>query len=313
MSAQFGRIGTLVVADGLSGRDLSQLHFKFQIKQFELQTPNTCQVRVYNVSNDTAQAVQKEYSRIIIQCGYQGGDVGTVFDGSLVQVRRGRESPVDTYLDLSGADGDQGLNQAVVNTALAAGSTAQQRLGALQGAMAPYGVTSGYTAPLPSTTLPRGKTMFGMARDHLRDLGFSTDTRFSIQNGQLTLLPLEGYLPDEAVVLTSATGLIGFPEQTQGGIMVKTLLNPKIKIGARVQIDNSLILQAQHNLSIGGSVQNELLPNISQDDGLYRVIVCEHSGDTRGNEWYSDMICIDASPGALIPQSLVPRLSQGYS
>jgi hypothetical protein len=307
VTAQYLRQVSLVVADGIDGLDLSQLHIKFQIRQFDLQTNNTCQIRVYNVSDNTAQLVQKEFSRVILQGGYEGSDIGTIFDGTLVQVRRGRESPVDTYLDISGSDGDLAGNFSIISTALAAGSSFSDRVSALTSALSSNGVTSGYVAPLPSGTLPRGKTMFGMARDHLRDLAFATDTKWSIQNGQLQIIPLEGYLPDEAVVLTSATGMIGLPEQTQDGIKVRCLLNPKIKIGAQVQIDNASIQQAQLSLSVSGANANAQLPSIA-DDGFYRVVVCEHSGDTRGNEWYSDLICI------ALGQGVTPGLvSRGYT
>ena len=31
-------------------------------------------------------------------------------------------------------------------------------------------------------------------------------------------------------------------------------------------------------------------------DGLYRVFVAEHSGDTRGSEWYTDLTCLAVNP-----------------
>lgn len=307
MTQQYLRAFSLVVADADKGLDLSQLHVKFSIKQWDLQTPNTCQVRVYNVSDDTAKGVQKEFSRIVLQAGYEDGDLATIFDGTLVQVRGGHESNVDSYLDLSGADGDAAANFAVVNAALKAGSSFADRVAALAKAMEPHGVTLGYVAPMPAGTLPRGKTMAGMARDHLRDIAFATDTAWSIQNGQLQFVANTGSLPGEAIDLNSASGLIGFPEQTQDGIQVKCLLNPQIKIGGLIKINNADIQQAQLNLSIQGAAQNAFLPSIA-DDGLYRVIVCEHSGDTRGNEWYSDIIAI------AMGQGVTPGLvSRGYS
>jgi hypothetical protein len=36
------------------------------------------------------------------------------------------------------------------------------------------------------------------------------------------------------------------------------------------------------------------------DDGFYKVIVVEHEGDTRGNPWYANMVClaVDATASA---------------
>lgn len=304
MGRQYLRKASLVVADGGQGLDLSQLHLKFDIRQGDLQTPNSATIRVYNLSDATARQIQKEFTRVILQAGYEAANYGVVFDGTIVQVRTGRENATDTYLDIIAGDGDEAINFAVVSTAIAAGSTFKDRVDALSKAM---GVTQSHIADLPSGALPRGKTYYGMARDHLRDVAFSTDTKWSIQNGELQIIPLNGYLPDEAVKLSANTGMIGLPEQTQDGIRIRCLLNPRIKVGGRVQIDNKSIQQAHLDLSVQGSASNAFLPSIA-DDGFYRVVVNEMVGDTRGNDWYSVLICIAMNEA--VPPSLVAR---GYS
>jgi hypothetical protein len=304
MTQQYLRRIQLVVADDAKGIDLSELHIKFAIKAHDLQTPNVLQARVFNVKDSTAAQIQKEFSKIILSAGYEGGELGTIFDGTLVQVRKGRESPVDTYVDLSGADGDIALNFGTIQIALKAGSSFSDRVDALAKAM---GVKKGYIAPLPDDTLPRGKTMFGMARDHLRDLSMATDTNYSIQNGVLQILPRGAALPGETIEINSATGMIGFPEQTEDGIQVKCLLNPQIKVGSQVRINNADIQQAELGLSLSSTQSNAFLPSIAAD-GLYRTLVVEHSGDTRGQEWYTDLICI------AVGQAVTPGLlARGYS
>lgn len=304
MTQQYLRKIQLVVADDAKGIDLSNLHIKFAIKQWDLQTPNVLQCRVYNVADTTAAQIQKEFSKIILSAGYESGELGTIFDGTLVQVRKGRESPVDTYVDLSGADGDIALNFGTIQAALKAGSSYSDRVDVLAKAM---GVKKGYIAPLPNDTLPRGKTMFGMARDHLRDLAMATDTNYSIQNGVLQILPRNGALPDETIELNSATGMIGFPEQTEDGIQVKSLLNSRVKVGSKVKINNADIQSAELGLSLSSFQSNAFLPSIAAD-GLYRTLVVEHSGDTRGQEWYTDMTCL-----ALGQASTPGLIARGYS
>lgn len=307
MARQWLRKASLVVSTGGEGIELNALRFTFKIRQWDLQTPGSVAIRVYNLSDDTANRIQKEFTRVILQAGYEDGEYGVIFDGTIVQVRRGRESAVDKYVDIVGADGDAALNFAVINTALEKGSTFTDRITALQKAMEPHGVTPGYVAPMPDAALPRGKTMFGMVRDHLRNVAFSTETKFSVQKGQLQIVPVAGYLPGEAVVLTANTGLVGMPEQTQDGIKVRSLLNPMIKVSGRVQIDNKSVQQAQLNIGVQGSVSNAFLPSIA-NDGIYRVVVCEHEGDSRGQAWYSNLICI-AGDEAVTPG----LLSKGYT
>jgi len=296
-----------VVAAGEDGIELSGLRFVFKIKQYDLQTPTNIAIRVYNLSEDTANRIQKEFTRLILQVGYEGGDYGVIFDGTIVQVRRGRENATDTYVDITGAEGDEALNFAVISTAVQAGASFQDRIAVLQKALEAKGIKTGYVAGMPENRLPRGRVYFGMARDHLRGIAFSTGTAFSVHRGELQIVPVDGYLPGEAVVLNANTGMIGMPEQTQDGIKVRCLLNPKIKVAGRVQIDNAAIQQAPLNIGISGAAQNGFIPAIT-DDGIYRVVVCEHEGDSRGPAWYSNLICIAGS------ERVTPSLSaKGYT
>jgi hypothetical protein len=43
------------------------------------------------------------------------------------------------------------------------------------------------------------------------------------------------------------------------------------------------------------------------NDGLYRVIVAEHSGDTRGtgNDWYTELTCLDIDPSSPTASSVL--------
>lgn len=311
--ALFGRRLSLLVGAGGQGLDLapnpSNLpKVKFQVWQGDKETPHHAQVRVYNLSEDTRRRIQGEFVDLVLQAGYVDGPFGIVFQGSIVQTKRGWEGEggVDSYVDIIGAD--EAFASAIVNSAVAKGSSFQDRANALAKAAS---LPQGFAAQLPPNQLPRGRVYYGMVRDHLRDLTASTDTTWWVQNGQLQVMSKTGYLPGEAVVLTSKTGLIGWPRQTEQGIEIRCLLNPKIKPGVRVQIDNASVLQADLNLSISGAASNALLPSIS-DDGLYRVIVCEQRGDTRGNDWYCDLICIGLNQP--ITPSLVNRIiADGYS
>jgi hypothetical protein len=307
MSRQWLRKASLVVAAGEDGIELGSLRFTFKIKQYDLQTPASIAIRIYNLSDDTANRIQKEFTRVILQAGYEGGEYGAIFDGTIVQVRKGRENATDTYVDITGAEGDEALNFAVVATSLQAGTSFKDRVAALQKAMEARGVTTGYQVDLPENKLPRGRVLYGMARDHLRDVAFTTGTTFSIQRGQLQIVPVQGYLPGEAVVLNANTGMVGMPEQTQDGIKVRCLLNPMIKVAGRIQIDNASIQQAALNIGVSGAVQNGFIPSIV-DDGFYRVVVCEHEGDSRGVAWYSNLICVGAT------ENVTPSLSaKGYT
>lgn len=316
---QFIRKCSLVVADPSGqGLDLSQLRIRFMVKQFNIQTPNNLYARVYNLAPDTSRRIQNEFTQVVLQAGYENGNFGTIFSGEIKYYRRGREpNATENYLDLFANDSDRAYNYAVVNQTIPPGATPGDLISAALDSVKSFGITKGYQPNIEANRLPRSRTMFGMTRDELRDICRTNNMAFSIVNGQLQLVPLNSYIPGPATVLTSLTGLVGVPEQTPEGICVKSLLNPNLKLGSLVQLDNKSIAQ---NITLGGSAftgffsppfnQNTgsgYLASAAATDGLYRVIIVNHFGDTRGNEWYSDLVCLglgDAVPPSVVQQGL---------
>jgi hypothetical protein len=294
------KISLIVGPESGNALDLSSLRITFRVERGDLQTPNSARIRVYNVSDSTACRIESEFTRVVLQAGYKGS-YGIIFDGSIVQPKRGRESPTDTFMDIVAADGDAAYNFAVVNTTLAAGSVPADHVKVCTTAMSGYGVTAGYQSDLGGNPLPRGKVMFGMARDYLATVAKTTQTLWSIQDGKLQIVPETSYVPGEVPVINAKSGMIGMPEQTQNGITVRMLLNPSIKIGRLIKLDNSSIQKYEYSLSTSQQAENQntALQNQINGDGLYYVMTSEIWGDTRGNDWYTQVVClsVDATPG----------------
>ena len=291
---QYLRQISLKIGNDSEAIDLSELRIRFSVRRGTISTPNTADIRVYNVSAETARKSQlKEFGRVALQAGY-AGNYGVIFDGTIKQVRRGRESQTDTYLDITAADGDSAYNWSVINMSLAAGSTAQDHLKSAVQAMEGRGITMGDSAQLSTNKLPRGKVMFGLTRDVLDNLGRTQDVSWSIQDGKMTLIPNTAYLPGDTIVVNYQTGMVGLPEQTQNGVNVRMLLNPSVKIGRLLKLDNASIQQYRYGVSLRDQASNELIKNqISLDtDGIYKVLIADSFGDTRGQEWYTDVICV---------------------
>jgi hypothetical protein len=89
---------------------------------------------------------------------------------------------------------------------------------------------------------------------------------------------------------------VGTPQQTILGIQCKCLLNPKIKCHGRVQIDNASVQRYQLDFTQPFTAANTPVP--LSNDGVYYVLVAEHSGDTRGTEWYSNLQLLVINPSS---------------
>lgn len=296
---QYGRVCTLLVSNKQGkALDLSALRIKFKVKKTGVMTPNAADIIVYNVDPDTQKLIQNEYTNVLLQAGYVG-NYGLIFKGNIKQFITGRESATDTFINLNCGDGDRAYNFAIINQTIKSGVTPQIQLNAALTSMSGMGVSSGYTGALPQQALPRGKVIYGNTRDQLKKLADTYGFTWSVQDGNLVFLSQGTYLPNQVVVLTSKTGMIGTPQQTTEGIDVKCLLNPNLKVHGRVQIDNKSIAKMKIDFFTPGSPANT--PAQLNHDGLYYALVVEYSGDTRGQDWYSNMrlLTVDVSSNPL--------------
>ena len=299
------------------GLELKDLRVQFQVNAMDTDAPPTAVIRVLNLADSTAMRIRKEFQKVTLQAGYENGEFGVIFQGDIVRTRRGRLSNIDTFLDIMAANLDAIYNFGVVNKTLKSGSSQKDVLNAIgqsvndsplakgsAGALA-QGVQYGSIPTSAGTggTLPRGKVLFGMWRDALSDTADTLGCTWSIgADGRVNVIPLTGYLPDEAVVLTAQTGLVGIPEATPQGIEVKCLLNPKIKVGTRIWLNNASLTTTVNKGAVGFPAYSDFqfFANTS-DDGFYRVYVVEHEGDSRGDgaDWLTKIVAlaVDSSSG----------------
>ena len=165
----------------------------------------------------------------------------------------------------------------------------------------------GYKPEFSKNGSVRGQVFYGMARDALRDFAEQNDCTWSIQDGKITFIPLTSFIPGEVPLISQDTGLLGIPEVTQGGIKARVLLNPKLKIGQRIKLEATL---NPFRYPLGSGVQRDNIAlSISSTktnaDGLYYVMRAEHVGDTRGDEWYTDLTCLAVD--ATVPLDYAPK------
>lgn len=289
MTAQYSRKVQILVADELGNAlDLSQFKVKFQTKRAEVQTPASAIIRIYNVAPETIKKIQKEFTRVELQAGYEG-NFGLIFSGMMRQKREGRENATDTFLEIVAADGDNAYNYAVINKSIAAGATKRDALDACLEAFAPYDISVGHIPVLDEgTQMPRGQVFFGMAHNTMRQVAQSSNCSWQFNNGRLDMIQIAQPIAGEAIVITANTGMIGAPQQTIDGIELKCLINPMLKFGAQIKLDNASIQQAV--ISVAYSALN-YFPSLDAD-GNYKIISIENTGDTRGNAWETSLVCI---------------------
>lgn len=291
----------LVVSNGGSTFDLSNLRVKFRVQSATVNTLKSGEITVYNLSPTTAQAIftQKEFDTLTLSAGYKNATCATILAGSIVYMRMGREDALTSYLTMIATDGDP-HNWATINIQLLAGQTTpQQQLNQILAALKPYGITKDHIdqkALSNNSTLSRGKAMYGSVRQVLDAFASSLGLVWNIEDNKLNLFdPADtNNIWGDVFTLTPQSGLVGVPELTLDGLTARCLLNPAIRQGSLVQIPTQYITQtfysqtqSQPNLSV------PVAPSLSTNS-VYRVYALTNVGDTRGTgmDWYSDLICV---------------------
>lgn len=302
------------------GTELGDLRIQFSITAIDVDTPPTAHIRVINLSDAVAQQIQQEFSGVTLQAGYANGNFGVIFQGTIVRVVKGRLSNIDTFVEILASNFDLLYNYGFVNKTIAKGSSAQDRANALAAAatQAPAIQSAEATAQNAQTqgwqygyisnsfgtggVLPRGKVMFGLARKYMNHLTDTKGCTWSIQpDGKVKIIAFDDYLPNTAVVINAQTGMVGIPQATQQGIKVSCLLNPNIQTGQLIKLDNASINTTTNRSNIGFPAYSdfEFFANTS-NDGIYRALVVEHEGDSRGEgaDWLTTITALAVDKSA---------------
>jgi hypothetical protein len=285
--------------------DLSLLHITFTVEKGTYQSPTTAVIRVYNLGLDDMAKIAKQYKQVTLEAGYQNDPYGIIFKGTIAWFEHGKQSPTETMLTIHANELDVAVNNAAVNATLPAGVTHKDVVMAAATAMAPFGLSVGYISKyLDDSKSPRSRTVFGMARDVLRDITRTNNATASIDGGQLNIVRYDETLPSPAIVLNTAHGMIGIPSIVAGqGVHVRSLLNPAFKANGSLRIDQRGMMQQegdqstdpQKGLALAADAAAKLQVSA---DGSYKILKVTHTGDNRGNAWYSDLTTEPSVPTA---------------
>lgn len=268
-----------VVADTL---DVSGMDVAFTVKKTLKPQPNTCDLRIWNLSPNSRKQLEQMSQPSVgitstpgtntkkvpvkIEAGYVGTGRAQIWLGELRAAQTTTDGP-DMVTELSTGDGDQAA-AARLNVSIGAGTGADiamtkllKVLGVGQGNL-PKAVNLLKSAGMAQFAV-KGFCLKGPAVDQMTDLCRSAGLEWSIQDGQLQVLSLGQPLDGQAIRIAPDAGMIGSPTvDTKGILNVTTLMIPKIKPGVKISMDSQTV------------------------KGGYRVISCEYTGDTYGNEWY---------------------------
>ena len=252
-----------------------------------------------------------------------GRNHGVIFDGEIRYSVTGKENPVDTFVLIQAVDAHQAYATSITSMTLAAGYTVADVQRAAMKDFVAKGAGQGNLPPMPPTVFPRGRVLFGMTRDLMDNVAEQCTATWMFVDGKMEMVA-DNQVVHDAIELNSTTGLIGMPQQTIGnGINVRSLINPNIRVNGLIHLNQASVYRAQlgsNDIAMAEgriSVQNQngnitLNGTTSQPasiatDGVYKVVGIMYTGDTRGQPWYMDMMCMARGAADMISQSTMQR------
>lgn len=210
---------------------------------------------------------------------------GKIFDGQIVQAVRSKENNTDYVLTLICIDGDTFLNMNFISLSCVRGQNPRNVIDTTVSKAEKTTQVNRVSPTISGQTLPRGKVYFGRPKDILTDVARGNNANVWINDGQVNVTKITDTYTDEALILTPQNGLIGYPQQIQYGVSFRCLLNPKINVLSMIQLKNTEINGMQLQMNMPGKSQPQTLQ--LDEENMYQAYEVEHTGDTRGNDWYT--------------------------
>lgn len=270
---------TIIPTDG-EARVIKDLRINFEITKSILSFPNLCRLNIYNPNEDTLAALQKKFTKIVLNAGYEG-DARLLFKGEVRNVFQNRAG-VDSLITVYAGDGERDWQNATFNKTFTENVTISS---AIEEVLKTFeDVTVGVVNGLPQVADKlRGQTLSGSSKDILDQFADEYGFDWSIQDGEVIITPVESPLEgDEAVLVNAATGMLGSPTVTEIGADVSTLLNPRLLPNKAFKIE-----------SVNADIQlgNLFFRNIKRTtaEGTYKIQEVTFKGDSREGDWVSSV------------------------
>jgi len=270
---------TIIPQDG-EARVIRDLRINFEITKSILSFPNLCRLNIYNPNEDTLAALQKKFTKIVINAGYEG-DVRLLFKGEIRNVFQNRAG-VDRLITIYAGDGERDWQNATFNKTFTENVTISS---AIEEVLKSFEeVTVGVVNGLPQVADKlRGQTLSGSSKDILDQFADEYGFDWSIQDGEVIITPVESPLEgDEAVLVNAATGMIGSPTVTEIGADVTTLLNPRMLPNKAFKIES-----VNADIQLGNLFFRDIKRTTAE--GTYKIQEVTFKGDSREGDWVSSV------------------------
>lgn len=250
---------------------------------------NTAEISVYNMTSSMRAEIASAPVTVNIVAGYKDFK-GQIFNGTIanmVTVKQGSDLVTTLYCVSDTQSYSQGVSISPQNIPVT---------DLLSQLCNKYGIA--YRLPFSKSEIVQ-KSYIGSVSRVIALICYDFNISVGIDDGVLLFrdksVTNEQIKETDALTLTPDSGLLGNPTVTDLGTNVHAFIQPSIRVNdyfrlyapyAEYDLGN-LTLRA--NTVTEGSLSALAFINTNTYNGVYRALSIVHSGDTRGNAWYTDI------------------------
>lgn len=283
----FRRRAKVVLATALSSdfstvsatvTEIEQLRVSFKVSKALTKDPNTCEVKIYNLSASSRANLPGTGAKLLLRAGYQSTEE-QIFIGDARTIESKREG-ADWITTIKCGDGERAVQFARVSASFGPGVPVADALRTIgKAAKIDTGNLEKVAAGIPtSKQYTQGYAAHGNALHELEKALKFAGYELSIQDGALLVLKPGETTTEEVIELSESSGLIGSPAVAGG-----EKKEGKNKPASKPVLKAKSLLQGQLRCGRKVSLKSRAY------NGLYRIVKVEHSGDTHGGDWYSNL------------------------
>lgn len=257
------RVRVVVGVAGQEGVELTGLRVAFKVRKQDLSSPNTAEVSVWGLDQETRELTRIPNTLVQIFAGY--GDLAPlIFLGAVTRSETQRDG-VEVVTKLESGKPTPAVSP--LGKTFSGQQVLKDMLGEAAGGLQAIGLDLDKVPDTPINA-PRGVTLSGDPYKVLNRLTRANNLDWTIEDGIVRVLPRGQGTSQTAVLLTPRTGLVGSPRPVQmqaGGqaaraaVEIKSLLNGELNIRRVVS-----------------------LAEVDEMAGWYLIRSVSHDGDTHG-------------------------------
>lgn len=244
------------------------LDIRFAVERTLKPSPNNATITIRNLNPTHRKQLQElDEPFVRLEAGWADG-IWEVFQGNLRDVTTHRTGTTWETVITSG-DGEKVIRNARLALSVGPGASVSQLVKAIVSSMGLVieDAAAAHVEDLAflksgATSFGEGVALTGPAADALDELLEGTGSEWSIQAGEVRIVPVGKAIAGPTVLLSSKTNIIGSPEPGNKGITeVSCLLHPGIDPGRAVEVRSEHV------------------------NGVYRIERVSDEGDTMGADW----------------------------